>query len=80
MRAYVLIEAKVGMAGDISEALRTMSLTEGRILSVDVVTGPYDVIALLDADDLDLLGRAVSESIQVIEGVGRTTTCLVMRL
>jgi len=34
----------------------------------------------LEADDLDLLGRAVSESIQVIEGVGRTTTCLVMRL
>ena len=39
-----------------------------------------DIIALLEADDLDLLGRAVSESIQVIEGVGRTTTCLVMRL
>lgn len=80
MRAYVLIEAKVGMARGISEALRTTSLTEGHILSVDVVTGPYNVIALLEADDLDRLGRAVSESIQVIEGVGRTTTCPVVRL
>jgi DNA-binding Lrp family transcriptional regulator len=80
MRAYVLIEAKVGMAGDISKALRTTSLSQGRILSVEVATGPYDVIALLQADDLDRLGRAVSESIQVIEGVGRTTTCLVVKL
>ena len=63
MRAYVLIEAKVGMARDISEGLRGLSLREARVLSVDVVTGPYDVIALLEAEDLDQLGRTVSESI-----------------
>jgi DNA-binding Lrp family transcriptional regulator len=80
MRAYVLVEANVGMARGISEALRTTSLREGHILSVDVVTGPYDVIALLEAADLDLLGRAVSESVQTIQGIGRTTTCLVVRV
>jgi len=30
--------------------------------------------------DLDKLGRAITEGIQTVEGVQRTTTCLVVRL
>ncbi|MFQ5880067.1 MAG: Lrp/AsnC ligand binding domain-containing protein [Dehalococcoidia bacterium] len=80
MRAYVLIEAKLGMAREVGENLRRLALSEANVLSVDTVTGPFDVIALLEAADLDRLGQAVAEAIQSIEGVGRTTTCLVVRL
>ncbi|HEU4758715.1 MAG TPA: Lrp/AsnC ligand binding domain-containing protein [Dehalococcoidia bacterium] len=80
MRAYVLIEAKVGMAGNISRTLRALPAADARVLSVDVVTGPFDVIALVETEDIDELGRTVSESIQTIDGVARTNTCLVIHI
>ncbi|MDT7943001.1 MAG: Lrp/AsnC ligand binding domain-containing protein [Dehalococcoidia bacterium] len=80
MRAYVLIEAAVGKARSVAEGVQKLNLAEARVISVDAVTGPFDVIALLEADDLDRLGRAVTEGIQQVDGVQRTTTCLVVRL
>jgi DNA-binding Lrp family transcriptional regulator len=47
------------------------------VKSAVVVTGPYDVIALIEAPDLQALGRVITEKIQTIEGVERTLTSLV---
>jgi DNA-binding Lrp family transcriptional regulator len=47
------------------------------VKSAVVVTGPYDVIALIEAPDLQALGRVITERIQTIEGVERTLTSLV---
>lgn len=80
MRAYVLIESAVGKANSVAEGVRKLNLAETQVLSVDAVTGPFDVIALLESDDLDKLGRAITDGIQQVEGVQRTTTCLVVRL
>ena len=80
MRAYVLIEAAVGKAKSVGEDVRKLGFAEAKVLSVDAVTGPYDVIALLEADDLDKLGDAITSGLQRVEGVQRTTTCLVVRL
>jgi len=55
-------------------------LSDSRVVSVDAVTGPFDVIALLESDDLDKVGRAITEGIQQVDGVQRTTTCLVVQL
>ncbi len=74
--AYILIQTEVGKA---SHVTREIGQIKG-ISSVDGVTGPYDVIALLEADDLDHLGTAITDGIQQVDGVQRTTTCLVVRL
>jgi DNA-binding Lrp family transcriptional regulator len=50
------------------------------VLAVDTVTGPFDVIVQLEADDLDKLGNAITEGVQKVEGVQRTTTCLAVKL
>lgn len=76
MRAYVMIQAEKGMGGDIVDRLRTLTLSDARMLSVDEVTGPTDVIALLEADSLDQLGLAVSRSVRGVEGIRRTATCM----
>ena len=47
---------------------------------VDTVTGPYDVIVQLEADDLDRLGNAITDAVQKVTGVQRTTTCLAVKL
>jgi len=80
MRAYVLIESAVGKANAVGEGVRKLTLGDAQVISVDAVTGPFDVIALLESDDLDRLGRAITDGIQQVEGVQRTTTCLVVRL
>ena len=79
-RGYILIEAEVGRAKGVGEAVLALKHADARVTSVDTVTGPYDVIVQVEADDLDKLGKANTESIQNIEGVARTTTCLAVRL
>ncbi len=51
-----------------------------RIIAVDTVTGPYDVIARGEAADLDELAKAIVMPIQAVEGVTRTLTCPVLQL
>ena len=80
VRAYVLIEAEVGRSKGVGEALVALKSTEAKIAGVDTVTGPYDVIVQVEADDLDKLGKAITDGIQSIDGVARTTTCLAVRL
>ncbi len=80
IRAYVLIEAAVGKATDVYDGVQRLQLPEANIVSADVVTGPFDVIALLEAEDLDKLGQALTDGIQKADGVQRTTTCLLLKL
>ena len=44
--------------------------------SVDVVTGPYDIIAIIEAPDLSSVGETVTGSVHTISGIVRTVTCL----
>jgi DNA-binding Lrp family transcriptional regulator len=76
IRAYVLIEAEVGRLRDVGQAMAALAHPHAQVLTAETVTGPYDVIALLHADDLDRLGQCVVAGIQAIPGVKRTTTCL----
>jgi DNA-binding Lrp family transcriptional regulator len=73
-RAYVLLEAQ---AGKTEEALQKVKQLSG-VKEVSLVTGPYDLIIYLEADDLKMLGKLVSEKIQVIPGVTKTITCVVI--
>jgi DNA-binding Lrp family transcriptional regulator len=79
-RAYVLIESAVGKAKGLAEGVEKLQFPDAKVASVDAVTGPFDVIALLEADDLDKIGRAITDGIQRVDGVQRTTTCLVVQL
>ncbi len=79
VRGYVLIETEVGKARAVSSAIGEMSSAHARVVAVDTVTGPFDVIVQLEADDLDAMGEALTETLQNISGVQRTTTCLAVR-
>lgn len=72
MRAYVFVETKTGKAKRVAESLSGLTLKSARVLSVDTVTGPYDVIAVLEGIDMEKMGRVIAEDIQKIEGVERT--------
>ncbi|HWD43821.1 MAG TPA: Lrp/AsnC ligand binding domain-containing protein [Actinomycetota bacterium] len=74
LSAYVLIETEVGKVAHVSQALATL---DGVQLAEDLA-GPYDVIANVQAPDLDELGRLVASQVQVLDGVSRTVTCIVL--
>jgi DNA-binding Lrp family transcriptional regulator len=76
IEAYVLIQTEVGRAGPVGQAIAKVH----GVRSADVVAGPYDAIARVEAADMDELGKLVLRSIQAIVGVVRTLTCPVVRL
>ncbi len=80
VRAYILIECAVGTARRVHSGLQRLAVADARILSADTATGPFDVIALVESEDLDRLGPAVTEGIQRLQGVKRTNTCLIIDL
>ena len=71
-RAFILIETAVGKTRDVAS---TLGSAQG-IKSVDVVTGPYDVIAVIEADDINAIGDLVTGKFHAISGIVRTVTCV----
>ncbi len=71
-KAYILIETSVGKSRDVADTLRSLDGIE----SVDAVTGPYDIIAVVVAPDLNSIGDLVTSRIHIINGIVRTVTCL----
>jgi|TARA_Y100001001_G_scaffold98656_1_gene96459 DNA-binding Lrp family transcriptional regulator len=71
-KAYLLIETAVGKTRDVAGMLREID----GINIVDVVTGPYDIIAVIDGDDMAVVGNVVTERIHTVSGVVRTVTCV----
>ena len=80
IRGYILVETEVGRTQAVGNAVRAIQSDHAKVLAVDTVTGPFDVIVQLEADDLDLLGKCITEELQKIEGIQRTTTCLSVNL
>jgi len=73
--AYVLIQAHVGRSAEVGAGVARL---EG-VTSADVVTGPYDVIAMAETSSMDDLGKLVAARIQAVDGVTRTLTCPVIK-
>jgi DNA-binding Lrp family transcriptional regulator len=71
-RAYLLVETAVGKTREVTGTLKGL---EG-IESVDVVTGPYDIIAVIGAVDMTVVGNLVTGHIHTVPGVVRTVTCV----
>jgi DNA-binding Lrp family transcriptional regulator len=76
MRAYVLIQTETGRAADVAGAIRGLP----GVISTEAVTGPYDVVVFVEAEDVDALGRLVVAEIQSVEGIVRTLTCPAVKL
>ena len=71
-KAFVLIETMVGRTREVAAAMNGLD----GVTSVDLVTGPYDIIAVLEAEKLNQIGDIVTQIIHPIGGISRTVTCL----
>ena len=71
-KAFVLIETQVGKSKEVVEAIKQLK----GVKSVDTVTGPYDVIAVVEGENLNDIGDLVTARIHPVPGISRTVTCL----
>lgn len=76
VQAYVLVQTAVGKAAEVAAAIRRID----GVLVVHDVTGPYDVIAQVEAATMDDLGALIVSQIQGVPGIVRTLTCPVVNL
>jgi DNA-binding Lrp family transcriptional regulator len=72
MKAYILIEIRTG---DIENVVQHLKRVTG-VVEAHMTFGPYDAIAVVEADDVSGVGKVLAAGIQPIPGVVETLTCL----
>jgi DNA-binding Lrp family transcriptional regulator len=72
MKAYVLLNIR---AGDIASVIQHMKRVEG-VSEATMTFGPYDGVAVIEAEDLKAIGKIIYKNVQPIPGVLETLTCL----
>ena len=76
IKAYLLVETAIGTTRDVATELRNVD----GIDSADVVTGPFDVIAVINVEDFTQVGILVTEKVHTINGIVRATSYPVVDL
>ncbi|HEX9336805.1 MAG TPA: Lrp/AsnC ligand binding domain-containing protein [Pseudonocardiaceae bacterium] len=76
VHAYILIQTEVGKAAAVASQIADIP----GVTTAEDVTGPYDVIVVAEAENVDQLGQLVVAKVQNVEGITRTLTCPVVHL
>jgi len=76
VKAFVLIEVAMGKTKEVETVVGKVP----GVKSADAVTGPYDVIAIVEMPDVNALGDLVAKHIHSVSGIARTVTCLTTQL
>ena len=70
--AFILIEAHVGRVTEVVTQLRMIE----DVKYANVITGPFDVIARIESENMGAIADLVTGRVQDIRGVMRTITCV----
>ncbi len=71
--AYILIDIELGYTDAVVEELRKID----EATRIAVTTGAYDVVVLLEVDNLEALYAVTVRRIHQIKGIKETTTAVV---
>ena len=74
--AYVLMEVEIGMTDAVVDALRKIE----EATSVAVTTGSYDIVVLLETENLEELYEITVRGIHKIPGIKDTQTAVVEKM
>ena len=74
VKAFVLIQTQIEVTktADVITALKELGK---EVKSADSVTGPYDIIVVIEIESMDEIDTVI-EKIHAVAGVHRTVTCL----
>ncbi len=72
--AFILITIQAGKSLEILEQIKTVHGVKNAYL----VTGPYDIIVLIEDDTTETVGNRVINRLHIIPGITHTMTCIVI--
>ncbi len=72
-KAFVLVNVEPGVVSEIVARLREAN----HVKSAYTITGPYDAIAEVEAEDYARIAEIVEEEVRKMEGVEKTMTLVV---
>ena len=75
MKAYVLISASTGEVRSVVRQLKKVK----HVSEASLTFGPYDAVAIVEAEDIDKIGLIIYQGIQPIPGILDTLTCLAVK-
>lgn len=73
-KAYVLIRTAPGLTKSIYGTLRISPV----VTSVEMIAGPYDLIAVVEAADANMILATIMNDVRPAAGIRDTLTCLVI--
>lgn len=71
-KAYVLISTVAEKTSSVVQGLRKLS----GVTAADLVTGPYDVVCVVQGADANAVGKLILNEIRGLPGISSTLTCL----
>ncbi|MBI4233445.1 MAG: Lrp/AsnC ligand binding domain-containing protein [Chloroflexi bacterium] len=74
VKAFVLLTVDTAKTRDVMAALRQ----NPKLKEVHEVLGPYDIVVVIEAQELDRVTSILRQEIRPIPGVRNTLTCMVM--
>lgn len=74
VEAYILITSAIGKVREVSKKVGDLE----NVKTVRIVTGPFDLVTLVEAEDLSTLTNTVVGGIREIDGVVDTNTAIVV--
>ncbi len=72
IKAYVLINSETAYTNQVVGKIRGIS----GVVEIHEVLGPYDIVAVVEAADIDSILHILRQEIRVILGVSNTVTCI----
>ncbi len=76
LKAYILINTQIGKTSQVVETLRKMP----EVKHLDIIMGPYDIIAEVETEDHTALSEVVLKRLQSIDYIQHTMTCPVIQV
>jgi DNA-binding Lrp family transcriptional regulator len=72
VKAYILVNL---VATDLAGTIHDIRKVKGVNFS-DAVTGPYDAIAQVEAENINKIGKIVTSGILKVKGAAKSLTCV----
>ncbi len=76
LKAYILINTQIGKTAQVAKTLKEMP----EVKRIDIIMGPYDIIAEIETEDHNTLSDMVIRKLQAIEYIQHTMTCPVVKI
>uniref|UniRef100_A0A7C6E9D6 Lrp/AsnC family transcriptional regulator n=1 Tax=candidate division WOR-3 bacterium TaxID=2052148 RepID=A0A7C6E9D6_UNCW3 len=73
---YVLINCTPGKTSEVYKKLKDIPA----VVHVEMILGPWDLLATVQGSDVSYIGVIVGEKIQKLAGVEKTTTCIAIKV